>query len=122
MMEFLINILFVFTPAFVAGMVVYSLCSIYQTRKESKIKPRRLELALPTHLGFKITHQVEVEHWLYDKDFGITPELRAIYTVIDKYQDLADTGVCVKVPSVREIYLISGKVYVRGIQIGKYFF
>ena len=52
--ELLINILFVFTPAFVAGMVVYSLCSIYQTWKESKIKPRRLELALPTHLGFKI--------------------------------------------------------------------
>lgn len=92
-MEFLIDILFVFMPAFAAGMIAYSLYSIYQTRKVFKCKPKLLGLDLPTHLGFKITHQVDVDHWVYDKDFGITSELRTIYAVIDKYQELVSTGV-----------------------------
>ncbi len=122
MVEFLIDVFFVFTPAFLAGMIAYSLYSIYQTRKAIKRKPVFLELYLPTHLSFKIKHEVEVDHWLYDKDFGINHELRAIYTVVEKYQDLADTGVCVKVPTVDEVYLVSGKVYVRGKETGKYFY
>lgn len=120
-MEFLIDILFVFMSAFAAGMIVYYLCSIYQTRKERKRKPKLLELYLPTHLGFKVKHQVEVEPWLYDKDFGITPELRTISEVIQEYKDLVDTGVCIKVPSVDEVSLESGKVFVRGKEVGKYF-
>jgi len=116
------EIIFIVVKAFVIGFISYFLYSLWQTNKQFKRKPIKLELDLPNYLGFKVTHQVKVEHWLYDKDFGINHELRTIYTVIQEYQDLLETGVCVKVPTVDEISLVSGKVFVRGKEVGKYFY
>lgn len=107
---------------FVIGFVSYFLYSLYQTRKERNRKPKLLELYLPTHLGFKVKHKVEIGHWLLDKDYGITPELRTISEVIQEYKDLVDYGVCIKVPKIREVSVVSGKVYVRGKEVSKYFY